>query len=103
MFNPAVFLVLLDSQSFARLQDAFRESKRQVDKQRERMASVEASRKQLESDMAELQRLDCNKIYECNAAGSVRWTNHSKKGGWQTKGFVPNKLEEKHVQVAINP
>ena len=69
MFNSAVFLVLLDSQSFARLQDAYRESKRQVDKQRERMASLEASRKQLESDMAELQRLDRNRFMNAMQQG----------------------------------
>lgn len=44
-----------DSQSFARLQEALRESKRQVDKQRERIVALETSRKQMESDLAELQ------------------------------------------------
>ena len=44
-----------DSQSFARLQEAHRESKRQVDKQRERIVALETSRKQMESDLAELQ------------------------------------------------
>ena len=48
-------LCISDSQSFARLQEALRESKRQVDKQRERIVALETSRKQMESDLAELQ------------------------------------------------
>ncbi|XP_022803543.1 trichohyalin-like [Stylophora pistillata] len=44
-----------DSQSFARLQEALRDSKRQVDKQKERIVALETSRKQMESDLAELQ------------------------------------------------
>ena len=45
-----------DSQNFARLQDALRESKRQVDKHREKAISLEAARKQMEGEMGELHR-----------------------------------------------
>lgn len=48
-------LDISDSQSFARLQEALRDSKRQVDKQRERIVALETSRKQMESDLSELQ------------------------------------------------
>lgn len=58
-FFLRVFLKLnfdfADSQSFARLQEALRESKRQVDKQRERIMALETSRKQMENDLSELQ------------------------------------------------
>ncbi|XP_027038331.1 trichohyalin-like [Pocillopora damicornis] len=46
---------LQDSTSFARLQEALRDSKRQVDKQKERIVALETSRKQMEIDLAELQ------------------------------------------------
>lgn len=44
-----------DSTSFARLQEALRDSKRQVDKQKERIVALETSRKQMEIDLAEIQ------------------------------------------------
>ena len=44
-----------DSTSFVRLQEALRDSKRQVDKQKERIVALETSRKQMEIDLAELQ------------------------------------------------
>ena len=51
----AALVYITDSQSFARLQEALRDSKRQVDKQRERIVALETSRKQMESDLAEVQ------------------------------------------------
>ena len=53
--KPFIHLHISDSQSFARLQEALRDSKRQVDKQKERIVALETSRKQMESDLAELQ------------------------------------------------
>ena len=55
LLKVVVLIHITDSQSFARLQEALRDSKRQVDKQRERIVALETSRKQMESDLAEVQ------------------------------------------------
>lgn len=55
LLKVVILIHITDSQSFARLQEALRDSKRQVDKQRERIVALETSRKQMESDLAEVQ------------------------------------------------
>lgn len=55
LLKVVILIHITDSESFVRLQEALRDSKRQVDKQRERIVALETSRKQMESDLAEVQ------------------------------------------------